>query len=267
MDVVTAKPSAELRARIPHHLLDLCEPCESFSVAQYLTAACEVANDVIARGHAPLFVGGTGLYLRTLLRGVFDGPMIPPQVREQLEIELSSSSAAELHARLAAVDAKSARRIHANDSRRILRALEVYCATGRPLSELQQQSALPLEDRPQNVFWLAAPRRWLYERIDSRVERMFADGLVDEVLRLLAGPHPLSHTARQALGYQEVIAHLERGVPMSETVALIQRRTRQFAKRQYTWFRNLEECRPIETTGAETPDQLAEAIFSAAAVQ
>jgi tRNA dimethylallyltransferase len=267
MDVVTAKPSRALRERIPHHLLDLCEPYESFSVAQYLSAACEVANDVVVRGRVPLFVGGTGLSFRALLRGVFDGPMIPRRVREQLETELSSSSAEELHARLAAVDAKSARRIHANDSRRIVRALEVHCATGRPLSELQQQSALPLQDRPQNVFWLAAPRHWLYERINARVERMIADGLVDEVRRLLAGPHPLSHTASQALGYQEAIAHLEQGVPMPETVAVIQRRTRQFAKRQYTWFRNLEECRPIETTGAETPDELAEAIFSAVAAR
>jgi tRNA dimethylallyltransferase len=267
MDVVTAKPSHALRARIPHHLLDLCEPHESFSVAQYLSAACEVATEVIARGRVPLFVGGTGLYLRALLRGVFDGPKIPPQVRQELETELSSSSAEELHARLAVIDAKAARKIHANDSRRIVRALEVYCTTGRPLSELQQQSALPLQDRPQNVFWLAAPRRWLYERIDARVERMFVEGLVDEVRRLLTSPHPLSHTARQALGYQEVIAHLEQGVPMAEMVTLIQRRTRQFAKRQYTWFRNLEECRPIEMIGTETPEQLAEAVLSATPAQ
>jgi tRNA dimethylallyltransferase len=267
MDVVTAKPLSALRARIPHHLLDLCEPHESFSVAQYLSAACEIANDVIARGRVPLFVGGTGLYLRALLRGVFDGPKIPSEVREQVETELSSLSGEELHARLAAVDAKSARRIHANDSRRIVRALEVYCATGQALSELQQQSALPPQDRPQNVFWLAAPRRWLYERIDARVEQMFVDGLVDEIRHLLAGPHPLSHTASQALGYLEVIAHLEQGVPMPETVALIQRRTRQFAKRQYTWFRNLEECRPIEMSGTETPDQLANAVLRAATTQ
>jgi tRNA dimethylallyltransferase len=116
------------------------------------------------------------------------------------------------------------------------------------------------------VYWLSPPRRWLYDRIDRRVERMFAEGLVDEVRRLLAEPLGLSHTARQALGYKEAIAHLEQGVPLTETIALIQTRTRQFAKRQHTWFRHLEECRPVEMTGAETATQLAELVLKAAGV-
>jgi tRNA dimethylallyltransferase len=266
MDIGTAKPSAALRERVPHHLIELCEPHESFSVAQYLAAANSVARDVISRGRTPLFVGGTGLYLRALLRGVFDGPQIPPELRQQLEAEFASGSAERLYERLRAVDPTAARRIHANDAKRIVRALEVYVATGRPLSELQRQVPLPPEERPPNVFWLSAPRRWLYERIDVRVEQMFASGLLDEVRSLLARQCPLSHTARQALGYKEVIAHLERDVPLAETVALIQRRTRQFAKRQYTWFRNLEECRAVEMSGSETPPELAELVLSAARV-
>jgi len=267
MDIGTAKPSPAQRARIPHHLLDLCAPHESFSVAQYLAAASTVASDVISRGRVPLFVGGTGLYLRALLRGVFDGPQIPPNVRKELETELTHVPAELLHERLAAVDPQAARRIHSNDARRIVRALEVYRATGRPLSELQRQSPLPPQDRPQYVFWLSAPRRWLYDRIDRRVEQMFASGLLDEVRNLLAGPLPLSHTARQALGYKEVIAHLEQGVPLEATIRLIQTRTRQFAKRQHTWFRHLEECRPIEMTGAEAPAELADAILKAVRCQ
>jgi tRNA dimethylallyltransferase len=117
-----------------------------------------------------------------------------------------------------------------------------------------------VEIRPAHVFWLSAPRRWLYDRIDRRVEQMFAEGLLDEVRSLLDHPGRLSHTARQALGYKEVIAHIEQSVPLTETIALIQTRTRQFAKRQHTWFRHLEECRPIEMNGAETAAELAQSI-------
>src|SRR5262249_44862120 len=120
MDIGTAKPSQAQRESVPHHLLDLCEPHESFSVAQYLAAANEAATDVCARGRVPLFVGGTGLYLRALLRGVFDGPQIPPEIRHQLESELAATSPADLHKQLAAVDPPAAKRIHPNDSKRIL---------------------------------------------------------------------------------------------------------------------------------------------------
>ncbi len=266
MEIGTAKPPAELRARVPHHLIDLCEPHESFSVAQYLSAADDAASAVVARGRIPLFVGGTGLYLRALLRGVFDGPEIAPETRRQITEELANSSPEQMHAKLATVDPRAARRIHANDARRIVRALEVYVATGQPLSEFQRQAALPPEDRPQHVYWLSPPRGWLYERVDRRVDAMVADGLIDEVRGLLAGPHPLSHTARQALGYKEVIAHLEEGVPLPETIALIQTRTRQFAKRQHTWFRHLEECRPIQMTGSEAREELAESVLKSSGV-
>jgi tRNA dimethylallyltransferase len=261
MEIGTAKPSAAQRAIVPHHLLDQCEPHESFSVAQYLSAAREAARHVIDRGRVPLFVGGTGLYLRALLRGVFDGPQIPPETRRRIEADLVGASPQALHERLQAVDPQAARRIHANDTRRVVRALEVFIATGQPLSAQQRQVPLPPLDRPPTVFWLSPPRRWLYERIDRRVEKMFAHGLIDEVRRLLAGPLPLSHTARQALGYREVIAHLEQNLPLSETIALVQTRTRQFAKRQHTWFRHLEECRPVAMTGTESPAQLAELVL------
>ncbi len=200
--------------------------------------------------------------MRHWLRGrVRWAPQIPPEFRQQLETELESNSLEPLYDELASVDPTAAKRIHPNDAKRVLRALEVYRATGRPLSKLQRQQPLPAEQRPANVFWLSPPRPWLYDRIDSRVEEMFAAGLVDEVRGLLDQPLRLSHTARQALGYKEVIAHFHQGTPQAETIRLVQTRTRQFAKRQHTWFRHLEECRPIEMTGTETAPELAERIL------
>jgi tRNA dimethylallyltransferase len=261
MDVGTAKPSPELRRVVPHHLVDVVEPHEEFSVAQYVDAAAAVSRQIVARGRVPLFVGGTGLYLRSLLRGVFEGPSGDPAIRHQLEEDAARVSPDELHARLHNVDPASAARLHPNDVRRVIRALEVHAQTGLALSQFQQQVPLPPEQRSQNVFWLAPPRAWLHERINRRVEKMFAEGLLEEVGRLLAAERPLSRTARQALGYQEVIDHLEGRLSLAETITRIQTRTRQFAKRQHTWFRHLEECQAVELTGNETAAELAERLL------
>lgn len=265
MDIGTAKPSRELRQLVPHHLIDVLEPHDEFSAARYVAAAARVVEEIIARGRTPLFVGGTGLYLRSLLRGVFEGPSADPVLRRELEAEAARLAPEELHRRLESVDPSSARRIHPRDVRRTIRALEVHARTGRPLSELQRQAPLPLEQRPGNVFWLAPPRPWLHDRINRRIAKMFDDGLLDEVRRLLAAPRPLSRTARQALGYQEAIDHLQGHSTLENAVALIQTRTRQFAKRQHTWFRHLEECRAVEITGDETPAELAERLSRLAA--
>ncbi len=258
MDIGTAKPSPRLRELVPHHLIDVIEPHEEFSVAQYVNAAGRAAKEIVARRRTPLFAGGTGLYLRSLLRGVFEGPPADPDLRSELEAQAALATPEDLHQRLQAVDPLAADRIHPNDVRRIVRALEVYHRTGQPFSALQRQVPLPLEMRPENVFWLSPPRLWLYERINRRVEQMFEEGLLNEVARHLAGPNPLSRTARQALGYQEAIDHLEGRLSLAETIERIQTRTRQFAKRQHTWFRHLEECRAVEITGDETPAELAD---------
>jgi tRNA dimethylallyltransferase len=155
----------------------------------------------------------------------------------------------------------AAARLSPNDVRRVIRAVEVFEMTGRPLSEQQRNPPLPPDQRPQHVYWLEPPRGWLHERINRRVEQMFAAGLVDEVRGLLARPQSLSKTARQALGYKEVIDWLERdGGDVNDVIAEIQTRTRQFAKRQHTWFRNLEECTAVTITGEESPARLAERI-------
>lgn len=261
MDVGTAKPDAAARARVPHHLLDILDPHEEFSLADYLQVAEEACRGIVARGRIPLFVGGTGLYLRAALRGIFQGPPADWAIRRRWEAFAAQESEAALHAQLAAVDAPLAAKLHPHDVRRVIRGLEVFELTGRPLSEQQQQPALPADERPQHVYWLSPPRDWLYERIDRRVEQMFADGLVAEVARLLERDQPLSRTAGQALGYQETIEHLRGHATLPATIETIRTRTRQFAKRQFTWFRNLEECTPLEIAGNEPPSELAQRVL------
>src|SRR5690606_8165148 len=155
-------------------------------------------------------------------------------------------------------DPASAARLHPRDTRRLVRALEVYHLTGKPASQLHGEALLPPEVRPPHVYWLSPPRDWLYDRINRRALEMIDAGWVDEVRRLLASGRPLSRTARQALGYQELIAHVRGECPLAEAVERIQTRTRQFAKRQHTWFRNLEECRAVEIRGCETAQQIAD---------
>ncbi|MDX1966683.1 MAG: tRNA (adenosine(37)-N6)-dimethylallyltransferase MiaA [Planctomycetaceae bacterium] len=268
MDIGTAKPTAAERARVPHHLFDVLDPDEEYSVAEYVTACAAIVPEVLSRDRMPLFVGGTGLYLRSLLRGVFEGPPADWELRRQLTEEMERRGVAVLHERLQAIDPVTAARLSPNDVRRVIRALEVHAVTGRPLSDQQTQPPLPCGLRPPHVYWLEPPRAWLHERIRRRVERMFAAGLTDEVRRLLDGPRPLSHTARQAIGYKEVIDWLEAGSgDPAEVAALIQTRTRQFAKRQHTWFRNLEECTSIAIAGTESPEEIAAVIIEGAREQ
>ncbi len=257
MNIGTAKPTAEECLRVPHHLFDLLEPAQEFSVAEYLVAAERVCREIIAGGSTPLFVGGTGLYLRSLLRGVFEGPPANQKLRQRLESEAALDGVDALHRRLQQLDPNTAERLHPNDLRRVVRALEVIEMTGQPMSAQHREEPLPLDQRPTNVVWLSPPRDWLYGRINQRVEAMLDAGWLDEVRSLLAEPQPLSHTAGQALGYKELIELLRGERSLAETVGLIQTRTRQFAKRQHTWFRNLEECRSLPITGDESPAEVA----------
>jgi tRNA dimethylallyltransferase len=263
MDVGTAKPTARERARIPHHLIDILEPSQEFNVADYVQAAEQACRAILSRGGQPLFVGGTGLYLRSLLRGIFAGPPADATLRQQLQAEAERTGVATLFQRLRRLDPEVVGRIHEHDLRRIVRALEVIELTGRPMSAQLQESPLPPERRPQNVLWIAPPREWLYSRINARVEAMMSAGWLDEVRRLLRETPPLSQTARQALGYKELIEHLHGERSLPETIALIQTRTRQFAKRQHTWFRNLEECRPLTISGQERPQEIADRYLDA----
>ena len=261
MDIGTAKPSAEQRRRVPHHLFDLIEPSQEFSVAEYLVAAEQVCREIVDRGHIPLFVGGTGLYLRSLLRGVFAGPAANYEIRQRLEAEAARDGQDALFRRLQQLDSETAERLHPNDLRRVVRALEVIELTGQPLSAQHRETPLPPEERPASVFWLEPPRDWLYRRINERVEAMLATGWLDEVRLLLREPQPLSQTAYQALGYHELIEHLSGRLSWADAITRIQTRTRQFAKRQHTWFRHLEECVAVPITGTESPTEIAERLL------
>ncbi len=241
LDIGTAKPTPAEQARVRHHLLDLLDPAESANVAWWLDRAAEACADIRSRGKRPLFVGGTPLYLKALLHGLFDAPPSDESLRKQLEAEAIAHGNAHLHAKLAAVDPVAGAKLHANDVRRVVRALEVFHLTGTPLSTFQQTWAEPPAAIP--CVALEWPREVLYERIDRRVEAMIAGGWVEEVRTLAA--KPLGREASQAVGYAELLAHVRDGVPLEEVVPQIQQRTRQFAKRQLTWFRGLPTCRPI----------------------
>jgi len=265
MDIGTDKPSQEDRHRVPHYLIDVIDPHEEFSLAEFVEAAGKACRTIVSRNRVPLFVGGTGLYLRGVLRGVFDGPAADWEFRRTCEQQAQINGPDYLHKQLQKVDPDSAETLHKNDTRRLIRALEVFHLTGKPLSEQQQQPPLPPEQRPQHVYWLNPSRERLYERINHRVQRMLEQGLLDEVRMLLtAEKKPISRTARQALGYKEAFQFLNGEFEIDELVNLIQTRTRKFAKRQHTWFRNLEECRPIDISGDESPSEVAKGILKIA---
>lgn len=268
LDIGTAKPSVDERRRVPHHLIDICEPAEEFSVAQYVDAARRAVAEIRGRGRQVLFVGGTPMYLKALLRGLFDGPPADWQLRNQLLAAAAEHGPRTLHERLAIVDPRAAARLHENDTRRVVRALEVIQLTGRSIVDWQTQwreqepsveeiasgqvnpaksdEARPAVSSASRVFVLDWPRSELYARIDARVQAMFDASLVDEVRALTADGRLLGRTARQALGYREVLEHLEGQRDLPETIELVARRTRNFAKRQLTWFRSLSECRWVE---------------------
>ena len=244
MDIGTAKATTEEQALVPHHLIDVIEPHEEYSLAQYVDAARDTVAQIEGRGRVALFVGGTPLYLKALLRGLFEGPPADWGLRARWQQVADEQGSHVLHRELAAVDPQAAHKLHPHDTRRLIRALEVYYLTGTPISVHQQQFERPIPQERCRVFQLQWERPELHRRIDQRVEAMFAAGLVDEVKRLLAAG-PLSRTAAQALGYREVIEHLDGQRSLAETVELVQLRTRQFAKRQETWFRSLHECRAV----------------------
>jgi tRNA dimethylallyltransferase len=218
-------------------------------VAWWLGRAAAACRDIRARGHTPLLVGGTPLYLKALRHGLFDGPPADEALRARLTQEAERRGRPVLHERLARVDPASAARLHPNDLRRVIRALEVWELTGRPISAWQTQwSGEPARPR---CLWLDGPRDELYRRIDGRVRGMVSAGLVEEVRALRGLGRPLSPQARQALGYKEMFAYLDGEIGPEEAVRRIQARTRQFAKRQLTWLRHLPGCVAVSPAAAQ----------------
>lgn len=231
MDIGTAKPTALERAGVPHHLIDVVEPCEEWDVARFVREALQVLQDIESRGHRALFVGGTGLYVHALVDRL-SVPARQPGVAKRLEAEPTSS----LYARLLSADPAAAARISPANRRRVLRALEVTLGSGRPFSSYGPGvAAFPPTRWRLAGIWL--PRDEVRRRVEARFLAMLEAGLLVEVKKLVACPGGLSRTARQALGYRELLAHIEHGLPLDEACRLAVARTRRFARRQRMWWR------------------------------
>ncbi len=235
MDIGTAKPTPEERARVPHHLLDVVAPDQTLTLAEYQELAYAALRDITARGRLPLIVGGTGLYVRAVAEG-WTIPRVPPNpaLREVLQERAEREGGAALYAELRAVDPAAAARIDPRNVRRVIRALEVYHGSGRPFSEQQRR-----QPPPYDLLWigLTMPRAELYRRADARIERMVAAGWADEVRDLLARGYGPELPAFSALGYPEMAACVQGRLSLEEAVALIKRNTRSFIRHQYAWFR------------------------------
>ena len=258
MDVGVATPTREERAEIAHHMIDLVEPTQEYSTADYLRDAANAVRDARAQGKRALFVGGTPLYLKAILFGVFDSPAPDPELRRQLR-EMEDAAPGALHRELARVDPVAAARLHPHDVKRVARALEVFRLSGAPISQLQNQfSGSPRVD-PRRVFILTRDRAALYERINARVDEMMRAGFLEET-RALTESNALGPTARQALGYRELASALSGETTLESAVELLKQRTRNFAKRQETWFRSLEKigARRIVADGRSLADLRAE---------
>lgn len=256
MDIGTAKPTPLERAAVAHHLLDVADPDEPFAVADYLRLAHNILTRLEAAGTPAVVVGGTGLYIRALRKGLCKAPPADPLLRARLLAEEQREGAGVLHRRLLAVDPVAAGRIPPGDLRRIVRALEVHLLTGVPLSALQQQwQWAPVKSDP--VVGLAMDRSALARRIDDRVDAMMARGFLEEVRGVLARGDRKGLPAMQGLGYRELADHLEGLLSLDEAIRLMKKRTKAYAKRQETWFRREEGIRWVEVLPDETPEAVA----------
>ncbi|SFJ50450.1 tRNA dimethylallyltransferase [Thermoflavimicrobium dichotomicum] len=246
MDIGTAKATVEERKEVPHHMIDLIDPDTSFSVQEFQQLAQKSILEVYLRGHLPMLVGGTGLYVESITHG-YHMPRVPEnrEYRAKLAALAEKEGNEALHRRLQEVDPETASRLHPNDRRRIIRALEVYNETGKRFSELKKK-----EPSPYRLLWigLTMPRPLLYQRINERVDQMMAKGLVDEVRKLKEKGYHRGLTSMQAIGYKEIISYLDGEMTLEEAVDLIKKGTRKFAKRQLSWFRRIPEIHWFDVT-------------------
>ena len=257
MDIGTAKPTLAERGGVPHHMLDIIEQTEVFSVSAFRERAGAVIEDILSRGRQPVLCGGTGLYIDALTRPMAFSEESSEEVRDALKkIAAEPDGRSRLHAMLAEVDPDSARRLHENDVRRVIRAIEIYRLTGRTMTEQMALDRAREGDWRVKLFALEWPREALYERIDRRVDQMIEAGLVEEVRRLMERGVPPETTAMQALGYKEIAAALEKRCTLNEAIEAIKLGTRHYAKRQMTWLRRDGRAIWIQALG-KTPDEIA----------
>ncbi|MEO0650128.1 MAG: tRNA (adenosine(37)-N6)-dimethylallyltransferase MiaA [Planctomycetota bacterium] len=250
LDVGTAKPSAAERERVPHHLIDLVDPPERYDVQRYLADAEAAEAAVVARGRLPLYVGGTGFYLMSLLSGLHEGPPMDAALRAELEGRWDADAGQALHAELAAADPSTAARVHPNDRKRVVRAHEIWRQSGQvPSASRREWSAPP---RPHRLVGIGLDGAALRERIEARTRAMLAAGWIDEVRAILDGPG-FGPTSAQALGYPEIRAHLAGELDREALAARIATKTWRFSRRQLTWYRRIEG---IEWVDADVPNAI-----------
>ncbi len=263
MDIGTAKPPKEVRQRIKYHLIDIVEPSESFSVGAFLEAAMSAIEQIKSRNKPVIAVGGTALYIKALLYGLFEGPGTDERIRAELKERAQAEGLIELHRQLEKIDPVAAERIHPNDSKRIIRALEVYALTGKPISNLQQQwnkrnTQYAIRNTVNNwtIIGLRREKTEESKRINSRVKKMIAAGFVDEVKSLLAEEKPLSKQARCAIGYAEIIEYMNGQITLEEATELIKKNTRRLAKNQRTWFKTFKSVHWLDIEPDEPPEKI-----------
>jgi len=279
MDIGTAKPPKQAQKQVKYHLIDVVEPSESFSVAAFLELANEAIEQITSQKKSVIAVGGTALYIKALLYGLFEGPGTDEQIRAELKAQAASEGLETLYSRLCQLDPEAAQRISSNDEKRIIRALEVYKIAGRPISSFQQQweddrrqesgvrgrttedRGRTTEDKGQKghnwtIIGLRREKTEENKRINARVKAMIENGLVDEVKSLLAEEKPLSRQARCAIGYAEIIDYLDGKYTLENAIELIKQNTRRFAKGQRTWFKTFRNIRWLDVEAEVPPEKI-----------
>lgn len=256
MDIGTAKPSLEETGKVRHHMIDVVEPSESFSAGRYMEMVKPIIDELHRRGKVPIIVGGTGLYIRAMTKGLFSGPSADWGLRDEL-LSMDKEAPGSLLDLLRRVDSDAAARIMPGDMRRVIRALEVYLRAKKGISELQYSLTAPLPYRFIKIG-LTKKRDELYRSIERRVDKMISRGLVGEAGRLHG--MPLGKTSQQAIGYKEIAGYLEGALSLDEAVRLIKKRTKNYAKRQFTWFRKEPDVTWLDVTGIASPVEVFRAI-------
>jgi tRNA dimethylallyltransferase len=236
MDIGTAKPTAEEQARVVHHLVDIVTPQEPFDAARYAELARQIIADLYQRRILPFVVGGTGLYIKALLYGLFDDDLSNPQIRARLKTEAQTLGIDALHQRLCRLDPETARRLHPHDTYRILRALEVVEASGKPISRHHREHGFEAQPFDALQIGLKMERELLYERINQRVDAMFAAGFREEVKNLMARGYAVDLKAMQSIGYRHMVDAIQGRISLAECLRTLKRDHRRYAKRQLTWF-------------------------------
>lgn len=262
MDIGTAKPPLSMRKLVPHHFIDIIDPWENYSVGRYISDVEGLINRNSEKKPKFLIVGGSPLYIKSIVNGIFNGPEADWEIRRELEEIAEKEGSSHVHDILQKIDPVKASELHPNDLRRIIRAIEVYKITGEPVSVLQERYNLARGNYKFKIICITRDRMEIYRRINERVETMFAKGLVDEVKSLLINPMGLSKQAKQALGYKEVIQYLDGGLTLNNAKEMVKLSTRRFAKRQMTWFRGFQDIQWLEVKEHECPEAITGKILS-----